>query len=72
MSRDQHRPIKGQYLCHGTSINQSEGVSCDPDQRPLVSVHLEVDISGGSLQDGLVSQGQSVAGVDAVIVTPTV
>ena len=36
------------------------------------SVHLEVDISGGSLQDGLVSQGQSVAGVDAVIITPTV
>ena len=31
-----------------------------------------MDVSGGSLQNGLVSQRQRVAGVDAVIVTLTV
>ena len=36
------------------------------------SGHLEVDVSGGSLQDGLISQGQRVAGVNAVIVTLTI
>ena len=36
------------------------------------SGHLEVDISGGPLQDGLLSQRERVAGVDTVLLTPAV
>ena len=34
--------------------------------------HLEVDISGGSLQNSLLCQRERVAGVDTVLFTPAV